>query len=95
MTLNGVDWDATTAALDAVGCAGLGPLLTPGECGALASAYDGDAFRSTIVMARHGFERGEYKYFAYPLPAVVALLRARLYARGWLRLPTVGTRRWA
>ena len=81
MTLDGVDWDAATAALDAAGCAGLGPLLTPGECGALAAEYDGDAFRPTVVMARHGFGRGEYKYFAYPLPPAVAALRAGLYAR--------------
>ena len=81
MTLDGVDWDAATAALDAAGCAGLGPLLTPGECGALAAEYEGDAFRSTVVMARHGFGRGEYKYFAYPLPPAVAALRAGLYAR--------------
>ncbi|HEY0205461.1 MAG TPA: 2OG-Fe(II) oxygenase [Acetobacteraceae bacterium] len=81
MSLDGVDWDAAAAELDAAGCAGLGPLLTPGECGALARAYDGDTFRSTVVMARHGFGRGEYKYFAYPLPPVVAALRAGLYAR--------------
>ncbi len=81
MTLDGVDWDAATPALDAAGCAALGPLLTPSECGALAAAYNGDAFRSTVVMARHGFGRGEYKYFAYPLPSAVAALRAGLYAR--------------
>lgn len=81
MTLDGVDWDAAAAALDTAGCAGLGPLLTPGECGALAAEYDGDAFRSAVVMARHGFGRGEYKYFAYPLPPAVAALRAGLYAR--------------
>ena len=81
MSLDGVDWDAAAAALDAAGCAALGPLLTPGECGALAAAYDGGAFRSTVVMARHGFGRGEYKYFAYPLPPAVAALRAGLYVR--------------
>jgi hypothetical protein len=81
MSLDGADWDAATAALDAAGCAALGPLLTPGEWGGLAGEYDGDAFRSTVVMARHGFGRGEYKYFAYPLPPAVAALRAGLYVR--------------
>ena len=81
MSLDRVNWDAAAAELDAAGCAGLGPLLTPGECETLAAGYDGGGFRSTIVMARHGFGRGEYKYFAYPLPPAVAALRAGLYAR--------------
>jgi hypothetical protein len=55
--------------------------LTPQECAALRGLYGRDApFRSRIVMARHGFGRGEYKYFAYPLPEIVAALRAALYA---------------
>lgn len=78
MSLDGVDWDAATAALDAAGCTAPGPFPTPDECGALAAEYNGDPFRSTVVMARHGFGRGEYKYFAYPLPPAVAALRARL-----------------
>ena len=57
-----------------------GGLLTPDECAALAASYADDTlFRSRIVMARHGFGRGEYKYFAYPLPELVAALRAALY----------------
>ncbi len=68
------------AQLDAHGCATTGPLLTPAQCAALAGTYASDApFRSRIVMARHGFGRGEYKYFAYPLPDLVAELRAALY----------------
>ena len=56
-------------------------LLTADECEALAALYDNErSFRSTIVMARHGFGRGEYKYFAYPLPGIVAALRPALYA---------------
>ena len=56
-------------------------LLTGAECAALASRYgDGRQFRSHVVMARHGFGRGEYKYFAYPLPDQVAALRASLYS---------------
>jgi hypothetical protein len=54
--------------------------LTAEQCAALAQTYASDApFRSRVVMARHGFGRGEYKYFAYPLPEPVAVLRAALY----------------
>jgi hypothetical protein len=76
------DWTATAADLDAAGCAVTGPLLTPDECAALAACYGEEApFRSRVVMARHGFGRGEYKYFAYPLPSVVQELRTALYPR--------------
>ena len=62
------------------GCAITGPLLTPRECAALRDLYPSEQpFRSRIVMSRHGFGRGEYKYFAYPLPDIVAALRAALY----------------
>jgi hypothetical protein len=74
------DWAAIAASLDAHGCAVTGPLLTPAECGSVAGAYGDDRlFRSRVVMARHGFGRGEYKYFAYPLPKLVADMRAALY----------------
>jgi uncharacterized protein len=73
-------WDTIETALDAFGCATTGPLLTPDECAALAVSYPmDDLFRSRIVMARHGFGRGEYKYFAYPLPDIIAALRSALY----------------
>src|SRR5262249_58637986 len=76
----GVDWARGEAELDASGCSVLGPLLSAGECRAVAAAYPDDArFRSRVVMARHGFGRGEYKYFARPLPPLVAELRAALY----------------
>jgi uncharacterized protein len=65
--------------LDDHGCATTEPLLTPKECAVLAESYDSELFRSRIVMARHGFGRGEYKYFAYPLPQIVATLRDFLY----------------
>jgi hypothetical protein len=75
-----LDWRRIAIELDERGCAETGPILTASECAALISAYDNDeAFRSRVVMARHGFGRGEYKYFAYPLPASVAALRAALY----------------
>ncbi|HLY57031.1 MAG TPA: 2OG-Fe(II) oxygenase [Stellaceae bacterium] len=68
------------AALDSEGCALSGPLLSPAACRRLAALYDDDTrFRSRIVMARHGYGSGEYKYFAYPLPEVVAALREALY----------------
>lgn len=75
-----VDWQGIGAVLDEQGCAILPGVLSAGECAALAGRYDDDdAFRSRVVMARHGFGRGEYKYFAYPLPEPVTALRAALY----------------
>jgi uncharacterized protein len=75
-----LDWTAITSALDAQGCATTGALLSADQCAALAQSYPADApFRSRIVMSRHGFGRGEYKYFAYPLPEIVAALRTALY----------------
>jgi hypothetical protein len=79
--LAALDWTQVAAMLDAHGCAAIGPLLSPAECVALAQTYGDDAqFRSRVVMARHGFGCGEYKYFAYPLPDVVTQLRTALYA---------------
>jgi hypothetical protein len=77
-----IDWTKATNDLDGQGCAVLKGLLTPDECRALAALYPEDKnFRSRIVMGRHGFGRGEYKYFAYPLPQPIAELRTALYAR--------------
>ncbi len=77
-----IDWTQATTELDAQGCAVLQGLLTPEECSALAAMYPDDRhFRSRIVMGSHGFGRGEYKYFAYPLPELIAELRPVLYAR--------------
>jgi hypothetical protein len=75
-----LDWSAIAGELDAHGCAVIGPLLTSDECEALAALYPTDEpFRSRVIMARHGFGRGEYKYFAYPLPGIIAELRTALY----------------
>lgn len=75
------DWNRAVADLDAHGNAILPALLTPAQCIALSDAYDhDDRYRSRIVMARHGFGRGEYKYFRYPLPDLLARLRGALYA---------------
>jgi hypothetical protein len=77
-----IDWDAALCDLDAKGCTLLKGLLSAEECRALAALYGEDKlFRSRIVMARHGFGRGEYKYFAYPLPHLIARLRPALYGR--------------
>ena len=77
-----LDWARIAAELDQHGCATTGPLLSRDACGEIAALYATDSpFRSRIVMARHGFGRGEYKYFAYPLPPGIAALRAALYPR--------------
>lgn len=67
------------ADLDAQGWAVLPGLLTPEQCAETAAAFDGEHFRSHVDMARHGYGQGEYRYFAYPLPPLVARLRAALY----------------
>lgn len=75
-----LEWPRLTAELDAHGSALLPALLTAVECTAMAALYSQDTpFRSRVVMARHGYGRGEYRYFAYPLPPLVAELRAALY----------------
>ena len=77
-----LNWPRISAELDAAGAATTGVLLTAAECAALRALYPEDArFRSRIVMARHGFGRGEYKYFADPLPEAILSLRAALYER--------------
>ena len=80
--VDAIDWAQATGQLDTQGCAVLNGLLSPAECRALSSLYPDDTqFRSRIVMGRHGFGRGEYKYFAYPLPGMIAQLRPALYGR--------------
>jgi hypothetical protein len=75
-----IDWARVSSDLDARGCATIEKLLVPAECDALAALYqEHDRFRSRVVMERHGYGRGEYKYFAYPLPQSVADLRSELY----------------
>jgi hypothetical protein len=75
-----LDWPRLAAGLDAHGCALMLGILSPAACRALAASYADEApFRSRIVMSRHGFGRGEYKYWAYPLPEPVATLRTALY----------------
>jgi hypothetical protein len=78
----GLDWASTARELDEVGVAATGPLLTTEECAALRALYPDDRhFRSHIIMKRHGFGEGEYKYYANPLPEIVASLREAFYPR--------------
>jgi len=83
-----IDWERVEADLNSDGCARVEGLLTPPECVALAALYRDDlgrdpdssrTFRSRVVMARHGFGRGEYRYFRYPLPELIGDLRQALY----------------
>jgi uncharacterized protein len=80
--VDAIDWTQVIADLDAQGCAVLNDLLSPDECRAIASLYPDDThFRSRVVMGSHGFGRGEYKYFSYPLPSLIDALRPLLYAK--------------
>lgn len=80
--IEAADWEKAAEMLEADGFAPLGRLLDDAECALLAEAYvKNEGFRSTVVMSRHGFGAGEYRYFAYPLPPLVEELRTRLYAR--------------
>jgi uncharacterized protein len=85
------DWAHVGDELNRFGCAVLPGVLHTHECQLLTALYDDDkSFRSKVVMARHGFGRGEYKYFSYPLPALIGELRTALYpplaniANGWM-----------
>src|SRR5436190_4042715 len=78
--VEGLDWQQISTDLNAQGWALMNDLFGPDECDAIAQLYsDETVFRSRIVMARHGFGQGEYKYFGYPLPEVVAKLRTAIY----------------
>ena len=75
-----LDWERVSQDLDAQGSAVIEAILSPEECWALAGLYmKDDIFRSRVVMERHGFGRGEYKYFSYPLPGLIAALRTAIY----------------
>ncbi len=80
--IGALDWRRMDARLDEVGHAVAGPLLSAHECATIAALYDSNGgFRSRVVMARHGYGQGEYRYFAYPLPDPVAALRRAFYPR--------------
>jgi len=93
------DWNLIGSDLDAFGTAVLKELLTPDECLHIVSLYPHEEhFRSHINMARHGFGKGEYGYFKYPLPNIVAELRKALYshvvtfANAWNERMNIGAR---
>jgi uncharacterized protein len=78
--VHGLAWERLAADLDATGSAVVERLLSAGECADLVGLYtDAGVFRSRVIMARHGFGRGEYQYFSYPLPRVVSSLRTAFY----------------
>jgi hypothetical protein len=78
--LDQIDWSGVAQELDARGNGVIEGLLSPEQCRTIACLYQADTgFRSRVVMARHGFGRGEYKYFSYPLPPLLAELRTSLY----------------
>ena len=97
--VNSLDWSGLSSALELRGCAIAECCLSASECRELALLYDVDStFRSRVVMERHGFGRGEYRYFSYPLPPTVAALRECLYSRlapianGWNERLQIETR---
>ena len=80
--LAGFDWAALTAELDAYGFAQTPPVLSAAQCEQIAALYERDEmFRATVDMGRHRFGSGQYRYFGYPLPGLIAGLRAAFYAR--------------
>lgn len=81
-TIESHDWDAAACELDSRGWTMIPRLLTMADCSASVGLYEAEtAFRKHVVMERHGYGRGEYRYFAYPLPSLVATLRTQLYSR--------------
>ncbi|RJF88828.1 proline hydroxylase [Oleomonas cavernae] len=92
------DWAGLAATLDGQGWARIEGLLGPRDCAELVALYESGRFRSQVIMARHGYGRGEYKYLAYPLPEPVAALRTALYphlapiANRWNQMMDIETR---
>lgn len=77
-----IDWSAVLDDLNSNGVTTTGPFLDLATCATLSRLYDDDeAFRSHVIMRRHGFGEGEYKYLSYPLPKPVTRLRAEVYPR--------------
>src|SRR5215217_644333 len=78
--VHAIDWQRVSQDLDEQGSAVIERLLSPSECQAIAALYTEEGiFRSQVIMGRHGFGRGEYKYFSYPLPDLIADLRTTVY----------------
>ncbi|HEY4310828.1 MAG TPA: 2OG-Fe(II) oxygenase [Pirellulales bacterium] len=80
MRLEPIDWRLAADDLNQYGCAIIGPLLQKDQCESLSAAYsDEKQFRSRVIMSRHGFGRGQYQYYSYPLPPLISRLRTSLY----------------
>lgn len=80
--LSRLDWRTLQEELDTQGSTVLKGVLSPADCSSIAQSYSAEEpFRSRVIMSRHGFGRGEYKYFAYPLPDILQSLRTELYTR--------------
>ena len=78
--ISALDWSGIESDLQERGCALLGKLFTDTDCSELIATYDSEtSFRSRVIMARHGFGKGEYKYYKYPLPEAISELRTNLY----------------
>lgn len=78
--VSGLDWKRIAADLDGHGCAVVGPLLNAGQCAALVGSFETEGvFRNRVIMEHKGYGRGQYRYFSYPLPPLVASLRTALY----------------
>ncbi|WP_094779114.1 2OG-Fe(II) oxygenase [Paraburkholderia ribeironis] len=97
--VDALDWPRIEQDLDLYGCAVVPGLATLQECDALAALYShDDLYRSRVVMARHGFGSGEYKYFDYPLPELIGALRTAIYphlvplANRWNEVMHIGVR---
>src|SRR5689334_9773198 len=97
--ISAIDWQQVAKDLDAEGHAVIKHVLSAAEAAEISSLYQNeDLFRSRVIMERHRFGRGEYKYFKYPLPNIVAGLRTAVYphlapiANHWNELLGVGTR---
>jgi hypothetical protein len=78
--VEGISWEQVAQDLDAEGNAVIKDILSTDECDKIRSLYEKKKiFRSQVVMERHGFGRGEYRYFSYPLPSLIAALRTSVY----------------
>jgi hypothetical protein len=77
--IDAINWTEVASRLEGQGWATIEKVLDTAQCLAIAGLYDNERFRSVVVMARHGFGQGEYKYFGYPLPPIITALRSALY----------------
>lgn len=90
--INGLDWAAIKTSMDSKGYSVVKNVISPDECDSLTAKYNDELFRKTVIMEHHNYGRGEYKYYKYPLPALVQQLRQSVYphlapiANNWMEL---------